>query len=402
MIKRHRFYRFIPPILIGLAAMFLEKTYPVIEHGFFIIGTQAVLIFTLSPYFGTIGGAIMGFLALIASPTPIEALPAATACAAIGYFGKRYEWKAIILAPFVGLPIMMILKTSGLITYQLDFPRVAFFSMLSALILSATSYSIYKRLRYHEGRNIEDLPALEFMAHVVGLGILHPGGFKTTDKLAELCEITQGSRVLDIGCGKGTSAIYLAKKFGCQVVGIDDSEKRIAEATEMARREGVEGKVAFKVCDAEAMEFPESSFDVAITQAALIFMDMEKVIKEAVKVVRRGGFVGVAELTWKKEPSPGFIEETVNVLKEDCIRKALTEEGWARFLETCGLGNIRHARVEMWAPKDVLKERKINALRVVIKLLSRPGVRKRFFAIGNHFRRHSDVFGFGIHVGQKL
>lgn len=32
MIKRHRFYRFIPPILIGLAAMFLEKTYPVIEH----------------------------------------------------------------------------------------------------------------------------------------------------------------------------------------------------------------------------------------------------------------------------------------------------------------------------------------------------------------------------------
>lgn len=250
-------------------------------------------------------------------------------------------------------------------------------------------------------QDIEALPALEFMAHVVGLEVLHPGGFKTTNKLAELCEISEHSRVLDIGCGKGTSSIYLVKKFGCQVVGVDASEKRITEAIELAKRDEMEGRVTFKVCNAEKIPFPDAGFDAAITQAALIFMDMEKVVKEAVRVVRNGGYVGVAELTWKREPSQKFLKETVSVLKEDCIRKALTEDGWTRFLEVCGLKGIKHIRIEMWRSKDILKEKKINVFRIMIRLLSSPRIKRRFLFIGNHFRRYPDVFGFGIHVGRK-
>ncbi len=91
MIKRLHFYKLIFPILIGLSAMLLERIYHFIEYGIFIIGTQAMEIFAFLLYFGEIGGAIMGFLALIASPTPIEVLPAGTACDTIGYFGKRYK-----------------------------------------------------------------------------------------------------------------------------------------------------------------------------------------------------------------------------------------------------------------------------------------------------------------------
>ena len=249
-----------------------------------------------------------------------------------------------------------------------------------------------------KSQNIEDLPALEFMAHVVGLEVLHPGGFETTAKLTELCKVSEKSKVLDVGCGKGASTVYLAKNFGCQVVGIDSSEKRIAEAMQL--KEGVE-KVTFKVCNAESIPFSDNSFDVAIIQAALIFMDMEKAIKEIVRVVKSGGFVGIAELTWKKVPTPEFVEETVKVLKEDCIRKAMAEDGWAKFMEACGLKNIKHVEVKMWSPKDVLREKKINAFWIVFKLLTQPKVKRRFFAIGDHFIRYSDTFGFGIHVGMK-
>jgi cyclopropane fatty-acyl-phospholipid synthase-like methyltransferase len=46
------------------------------------------------------------------------------------------------------------------------------------------------------------------MADIVGMTVLHPGVWKVTERLAELCQIDKDSRVLDIACGKGTSAIY--------------------------------------------------------------------------------------------------------------------------------------------------------------------------------------------------
>ncbi len=70
----------------------------------------------------------------------------------------------------------------------------------------------------------------EFMAKFVGLSVLHPGGFAATEKLLGLCQIDKDKRVLDIACGKGTTSILIAKKFGCKVIGVDISPELIEEA----------------------------------------------------------------------------------------------------------------------------------------------------------------------------
>ena len=49
----------------------------------------------------------------------------------------------------------------------------------------------------------------------------HPGGVKLTERLGTLVGLTSQSRVLDIASGKGTSALFLAERFGCEVIGID-------------------------------------------------------------------------------------------------------------------------------------------------------------------------------------
>jgi len=49
----------------------------------------------------------------------------------------------------------------------------------------------------------------------------HPGGLNLTGRLGELLGLAPGVRVLDVASGKGTSAMYLAKRFGCEVVGVD-------------------------------------------------------------------------------------------------------------------------------------------------------------------------------------
>ncbi len=126
--------------------MLLDVIYPIIEYGFVLISTQEVVIFTFAPYFGVVGGIIMGFLGLIAGDTPMAVVPAMVACAAIGYYGKKYHWKAILIAPVVGLPIcVMILQPIVTGQFSLEPLRFAFFNVLLAISLSVSIYSIHKR-----------------------------------------------------------------------------------------------------------------------------------------------------------------------------------------------------------------------------------------------------------------
>ena len=66
----------------------------------------------------------------------------------------------------------------------------------------------------------------------------HPGGLKLTERLGTLLGLTAQSRVLDIASGKGTSALFLAERFGCEVLGIDYSGQNVEKASAAPRRRG--------------------------------------------------------------------------------------------------------------------------------------------------------------------
>jgi len=90
----------------------------------------------------------------------------------------------------------------------------------------------------------------DFMAKYVGRTVIHPGGFAATRRLINALGVGRNSRVIDIACGKGTTAILLAEKFGCEVVGIDLEPELIDKATRLTQKKGLGGKIAFQVGDA--------------------------------------------------------------------------------------------------------------------------------------------------------
>ena len=148
-----------------------------------------------------------------------------------------------------------------------------------------------------------DLKYLDMQAYV---GITkHNGGFAATDELLSLCHVEQAREALNVGCGIGVGSAYVAKKFNCRVVGVDISEKMLEWSRLRAREERVTDKVEFRLADVLDLPFEADRFDVVFCESVIAFVeDKRRAIRELIRVTRPGGYVGLNESLWFKEPSP--------------------------------------------------------------------------------------------------
>lgn len=113
----------------------------------------------------------------------------------------------------------------------------------------------------------------------------------------ELAARVPGKRVLDYGCGHGMHAEAIAKMGAKEVVGIDLSEESLALARERIRRARLEGTVTFRAMDAEALEFPDASFDIVFDGGAFSSLDIRKAYREIARVLApRGLLIGIETL----------------------------------------------------------------------------------------------------------
>lgn len=164
----------------------------------------------------------------------------------------------------------------------------------------------------------------------------HLGSLAATERLAELCRITSESYVLDVGCGSGATPAYLARAYGCRVLGVDILPRMIDRARELAIRKGVSDLTEFRVADAQDLPFPDNQFDVVIAESVTAFPeDKQRAVNEYARVLKSGGYVGLNEGTWLKTPPPPEVLEWA-VQGTGAEVKPLTKEGWAGLLEQAG------------------------------------------------------------------
>lgn len=127
---------------------------------------------------------------------------------------------------------------------------------------------------------------------------LHPGGRKLTGRLGEILNLGPQTRVLDVAAGGGASALTLAGRFGCEVVGLDYSQRNVESAAHHAVEQGLAGRVAFCCGDAERLPFVNGSFDAIVCECALCtFPDKAAAAAEFARVLKPGGRVGLSDLT---------------------------------------------------------------------------------------------------------
>ncbi len=112
-----------------------------------------------------------------------------------------------------------------------------------------------------------------------------------SDRMIELSGIGPGSHVLDIACGIGEPAITAAKLVGSEgrVTATDLADEMLALAQQRAAELDLDN-ITFRQADAEAIPYPDESFDAALCRWGLMLMpDKSAALGEMRRVLRPGG-----------------------------------------------------------------------------------------------------------------
>jgi SAM-dependent methyltransferase len=127
------------------------------------------------------------------------------------------------------------------------------------------------------------------------------------ETLCEAAELGAGSKVLDVACGNGNATLAAARRF-CKVTGLDYVPELLARCQERATAERL--SVELVEGDAEALPFPDATFDLAISTYGVMFApNQPQAARELTRVVRPGGKIALAN--WTPEGFIGRVLQTV-------------------------------------------------------------------------------------------
>ncbi len=180
-------------------------------------------------------------------------------------------------------------------------------------------------------------PELMLAAH------MGPNVLWLTEALTETMALQPGMRVLDLGCGRALSSIFLAKEYGAQVWAADlwiapeENARRVREA-------GLEAQVFPLRVEAHTLPFAPEFFDAVVSVDAYHYFGTDEMYLgwHLLKHVRPGGQIGVV--------APGLREEIAGEVPEH-LRPYWSWEFWTfhspawwrRHWEKTGLVTVERA-----------------------------------------------------------
>lgn len=119
----------------------------------------------------------------------------------------------------------------------------------------------------------------------------HPEAMEHTNEImAAAVLLGPDAHVLDLGCGYGSTARYLATNFGCRVTGVNISEKELELARERSTAADLDHLLSFEYGDFHRLDYADESYDIVWSQEAFLHAaDKTGVLSECRRVLRERG-----------------------------------------------------------------------------------------------------------------
>jgi sarcosine/dimethylglycine N-methyltransferase len=119
----------------------------------------------------------------------------------------------------------------------------------------------------------------------------------TNEIMAQAVNLSRDTRVLDLGCGYGSTARYLAANYGCPITATNISENELELAWERTLDAGLEHLIEFEYGDFHDLIYADDSFHVVWSQEAFLHAaDKLKVLSEANRVLIPGGTLAFTDI----------------------------------------------------------------------------------------------------------
>jgi ubiquinone/menaquinone biosynthesis C-methylase UbiE len=118
----------------------------------------------------------------------------------------------------------------------------------------------------------------------------HTRGRAATREVAEIANLKASDLVLDVGCGLGGTARYLAEHYKCHVKGIDLTEAYILAGTELTALVNLRDRVQLRYGSALDLSYEDEQFDIVLTQhVQMNIFDKHRFYSEIARVLKPGG-----------------------------------------------------------------------------------------------------------------
>lgn len=227
---------------------------------------------------------------------------------------------------------------------------------------------VHRRL---SNKEVERLDPYQFMA-VLGKKVIHPGGQRSTETLLGWAELRPEHHVLDVGAGVGTTAIEMARRFGCRVTAVDIDPHMLSRARAAVESADLGHLVTVKHGDIQALDFPDDEFDRVLIEAVTMFVDRGRAAAEVIRVARPGGHVLDHEFIYMEPPT-----DEVREIFEGEMCPGIdfdTSDDWLDLYRSAGLTDLRSTTgpFVMMTPMGMWRdEGPAGLLRMMVRTTSR-------------------------------
>jgi len=167
-----------------------------------------------------------------------------------------------------------------------------------------------------------------------------------------LAELKAGEVVLDLGSGGGIDVLLSAKRVGPsgKVYGLDMTDEMLALANENKRKAGAQN-VEFLRGEIEHIPLPDNSVDVIISNCVInLSADKDRVLREAFRVLKRGGRFAVSDVVTRGEIRPEIRQSVL--LWVGCVAGALDEDDYRSKLAAAGFERIEIEPTRVYRAED--------------------------------------------------
>jgi SAM-dependent methyltransferase len=237
---------------------------------------------------------------------------------------------------------------------------------------------------------------------VLGKKVIHPGGRISTESLIARAAFAPGQRVLDVGCGVGTTAIEIARRFGATVTAVDIAPLMLERASANVRRAGVADRTSVENADICNLPFLDASFERVVAEAVTMFVDRARAARELVRVCEPGGRVLATEFYWRRPPTAEarhlFLGEVCPGLQFDSV------DDWVQLYSSAGLADVQveTGPFDMMTPGGFLHDEGLrNAVEVMARALSRQSYLRKMLWLVPRVARAVPFLGYILVSGTK-